>query len=1720
MTNLLRRPVDQPVRAGHRDTASGPARASRRGDGGFVLLETIVTVSLITIIMAALATFFLNAVASTNQQRARQTATQVADTAVGKIQGLQASNLVSDRGSTAVANQFAAASPTAVQPWLASMEKASDASVAPGSGASAAVPTVATNQTVNKVVYSVNTYLGWCGVMSASEDSPSPDCNVAGIADGTTYLRAVVAVTWRDKRCADSQCAYLTATLISTSDDPTFNLYQTPPTAPIVVDPGAQNSVVAEPVSLALAVATNTGVPQYTWQVTGGALPDGLGLNPAGLISGSPTTPVSNQSVTVTVTDAFLRTASRTFLWTIVPPLTIVAPGDQTSTRTVALSPALTLTASGGAGPPYTWSDPTSGLPPGLVLSTVNNQGRISGTPTVAGTFAVQLTVKDATTTRTATVSFSWRVNHPPFAAGTPNDPRSTVSRVISPVQLTTSGGSGSSVWSGAGSLPPGLSLTDGGLITGTPTTTGIFAVQLSVNDTAAGQVRAVAFTWTVFAAPTVSPPSDRVSRIGDAIQIALVTTCPNSPCTYTLLNGPATLTITSTGRITGTITSGMQIFPSVTIRVQDRVGSVVTTTPFTWTITSYAAAVNATGGLLSYWRLGEAPPPPSPADVLISQGKPAAASSVESTAYPASAAVDGNATSRWSSLFTDPQWIRIDLGVTSKISQVVLNWEAAYGKSFELQTSNDTVTWTPIYQTTSSTGGNQTLNVAGSGRYIRMYGTERSGGYGYSLFEFKVYGVNAPPTYPRAADSKGSNTGDYRNEVTLGAAGALTGDSNTAARFDGVNDYVQATGTTGLPTGAGVRSVELWFKTNSSARQVFFDYGTTAQNAKYALWLNAGGASMTAWGFGGGADKNFPLPVAVNDGNWHQVVTTYDGTTLKLYVDGILRGSQAATRATVLDAYGFNIGAVVTPNDSNSGGYFNGFLDEVSFYTTALSEEDITRHYQLGTPTATNTGPSGGSVDAAGLVGTGDRYAAATQLSVVFSAGTDQDGLAGGAELRRATASLTSVGGKADGACGAYSSYGLVADGTDPVSPKSDTVADQACYRYQYVVRDTLDNLTTYTSPDIKVDRTAPSAPALEFSGFSNSFWAGGTSTQVFYRSGQPTGGFTVTASASDSASGIASYGFANLGTNWSSAPGALGVNAYSWSGTPAAATPSVTAGNHAGVVSAGSPFTLTPDNTAPTAGTVTYPNGSVSSLSVSVGFTTGTDGGSGLGTRLLQRATAPLTGSVCGTFGGFATVAGGTDPASPLVNTVATGNCYKYQYVVADRVGNAHTAVSANIVKVNTYAAAVTATDGLLSYWRLGEPLTALTATDAMIGGTGSALTSHAADLGGTWTNLPGTVNTEKISSQDRAYRLGTGGSVNYLPAAPPTSDYSVEADLVVRSVLAGDSAGVVARLNTTATRTFYVARWEQADTSWNIAKYSNGTLSYPAFVRQQPAMTVDQTSRVRLEVDGNGTSTTLRLYVNGMLTVGPVTDTTSALQNTGRAGIIDGELGGSVTKSDTSGLHIDNFQVTPATYPRAVDTQGVRTGDYENGVVLGAAGALADDANTAARLDGGNDHVQVTATAGLPTGAAARSVELWFKTTGSARQVLFDYGSRAQDAKFALWLNPGGTTMTAWGYGGSSDKTFQLPAALNDGGWHHVVKTYNGSSITLYIDGVALPSQTATRATALDAYDFNIGAVVTPGDSNSGGFFNGTIDEVSFYAAAMSPADVVNHYQLGNP
>jgi hypothetical protein len=127
-----------------------------------------------------------------------------------------------------------------------------------------------------------------------------------------------------------------------------------------------------------------------------------------------------------------------------------------------------------------------------------------------------------------------------------------------------------------------------------------------------------------------------------------------------------------------------------------------------------------------------------------LAAGKPVEASStvtVGGETYPPEAAVDGNPRTRWSSEFSDPQWIAIDLGEVFDVSRVQLSWEGAHAKSYAIEVSGDGATWKTVFETDEGRGGVEEIKFpSAKARWIRLHGTKRANRYGYSLWEIKVF--------------------------------------------------------------------------------------------------------------------------------------------------------------------------------------------------------------------------------------------------------------------------------------------------------------------------------------------------------------------------------------------------------------------------------------------------------------------------------------------------------------------------------------------------------------------------------------------------------------------------------------------------------------------------------------------------------------------------------------------------------------------------------------------------------------------------------------------------------------------------------------------------------------------------------------------------------------------------------------------------------------------
>lgn len=454
-----------------------PPGAPPRDESGFTLVEVIVSIVLIGIVMTSLVTFFVSSVTAVNNLASRQLGAQLADDASERVRALKSTQLVTGRDHQSVDAQWDSAVP-AVAGYLSGTTRVWDGTAAYPSGATATLPTSPTQAiVVGGLTYWQNWYVGTCWQPKVSSGE------VTCAATGTVrFFRVVVAVTWQDKHCAASTCAYVTSTLVnSASTDPVFNPNNTA-TAPLATNPGSQAGDVTVPASLQLG--STGGTPPVTW--SGSGQPDGMTIASSGLITGRPTT-AGTFLVTAVVTDHNGAADTITFTWTVNALPELTAPAALSSALGTAVATSIPLT--GGTGP-VTWA--ATGLPAGLAINA--GTGAITGTPTTLGAYQTTVTVTDASA-KAATATFTWTV--PALSVLTPAAQTSAHNAAITPLQVTAAGGRSPYTWAATG-LPPGLSIDSAGKISGTPTTAGSYAVTVTVTDADKTLASTDSFLWTV----------------------------------------------------------------------------------------------------------------------------------------------------------------------------------------------------------------------------------------------------------------------------------------------------------------------------------------------------------------------------------------------------------------------------------------------------------------------------------------------------------------------------------------------------------------------------------------------------------------------------------------------------------------------------------------------------------------------------------------------------------------------------------------------------------------------------------------------------------------------------------------------------------------------------------------------------------------------------------------------------------------------------------------------------------------------------------------------------------------------------------------------------------------------------------------------------------------------------------------------------------------------
>lgn len=595
-------------------------RPARGDDGGFTLLEVMVSIAIITIVMAALTSLYARSISTSSLLRAKQSAAALATSALDTARSIGAVDAVLGRTQTAVDAQFAAFAGTPVAPWLASMDRAY------GDGAYAAdLPTTAVRQVMGGAAFDVNYFVGTCHRQYSYTSNPL-DCTNGAKQHSLSYIdfvRVVVAVTWSDASCTGGTCYRVSAVLVNGDDDPLFNLNEQNPPPPDLHDCLDQSVMIGVPVDIAIfgkaqpnesapICTLDGGVPTFTWSAT--ALPDGLTLDPDGHIRGKPTGVAGAVTTRITVTDVYgvQPSTGNEFGWTVKDPApTIETPLDQRSRVGAQFALSLSYTCPAGgctftlAGPqdvevlapeptPPADGDPTeppadpTEPPPGPDWTiSVDPDGVIRGiasaTPTILHGLTATVTAPNGKSATTGT--FDWTFTDGPTLPVI-GDRTSGAGETVS-LPIAGDCGSHPSCQYTASGAPPGVSIdAASGVMSGAATVPGQYTVTVTLTDSQSPADSATArFTWAVSDGTTIDPIPDQTWTPGQQIDpIAVSVICGWAPCSFP--QGAATGLPASVGfdRPSGVISGSPSATGSgtATITVADAGGNTVSVS-FGW---------------------------------------------------------------------------------------------------------------------------------------------------------------------------------------------------------------------------------------------------------------------------------------------------------------------------------------------------------------------------------------------------------------------------------------------------------------------------------------------------------------------------------------------------------------------------------------------------------------------------------------------------------------------------------------------------------------------------------------------------------------------------------------------------------------------------------------------------------------------------------------------------------------------------------------------------------------------------------------------------------------------------------------------------------------------------------------------------------------------------------------------------------------------------------
>jgi hypothetical protein len=719
----------------------------------------------------------------------------------------------------------------------------------------------------------------------------------------------------------------------------------------VITTTSLPNAAVSQPGYNQTITATG-GTGALIFSAPAASLPTGLTLSSSGVLSGTPTA-TGSFTFTVTATDSVGATGTHSY--TILISSFSITPATLPNWTVNQAGYSQTLGTTGGGTAPFTFSS-SGTLPTGLTLST---SGVLSGKPTATGSFTFTINVVDSTSAP-ATQSFTVVIN-PAVSITTTTLANWTDSFPGYSQTITATGGTGAKTFSTTlGTVPAGLTLSSGGVLSGTPTSVGTFTFTVTATDTVGA---AASQSYTVVINPevvitTTTLPSWTVSQSGYGQTINA--TGGTGAKTFTATTGtlPSGLTLSAAGVLSGTPTAtGTYTFTVTATDMVNATGSqsytvvinpavtITTTTLPSWTVSQagYSQTIGVTGGTGSKTLAiasGTVPTGMTLSSAGVLSGTPTAAGSY-TFSIKATDTVGASATQSFT--------VVINPGVSITTTSLP-NWtisQAGYSQTLGVTGGTGTKT----FATTSGTvPTGLTLSASGV-----LSGTPTAAGsFSFTVTATDTTGATGSQSYTVVINPAVTITTTTLPSWTV----SLTGYSQTLSATGGTGAKTFATSSGTLPAGLTLSGAGVLSGTPTVAGT--FNFTVTATDTvnatgsqSYTVVINPAVAitttALSAWTL---SHAGYSQTIDATGGTGVKTFTTTTGTLpagLTLSSAGVLSGTP-----TSAGSFSFTVKATDTVGGSASQSYTITINPAVSITTTTLANWTVSQAGYSQTITAT----------------------------------------------------------------------------------------------------------------------------------------------------------------------------------------------------------------------------------------------------------------------------------------------------------------------------------------------------------------------------------------------------------------------------------------------------------------------------------------------------------------------------------------------------------------------------------------------------------------------------------------------------------------------------------------------------------------------------------------------------------------------------------------------